>query len=371
MKIAVLDTYYPKFLDRFYTRESLALTSYDDHLQRLIEQCFGTSDFYSFNMKSIGIETIDIVMNDQTLQEKWALEHFGPSQKLPPQLDRAYRGVMRRIGLPRLTRTEQIILAQIEEANPDVVYCQDPWFLPPRTVMLLKKSKRLLVSQIASPLPNDENIKAYDLMLSSFPHFVQKFRSMGINSEYFKIGFESRLLEKVPKAKRDIDVSFVGGLAGYHGRGVSQFEEVAKKYRLDVWGYGVDKIPHDSPLLKHYRGEAWALDMYGVFARSKITLNRHIDLAENYANNMRLYEATGMGALLITDERSNLGELFTPGKEIVTYKDSSDLTEKVRYYLDHDYERDLIARAGQARTLSEHTYKIRMKELAQILAKNL
>ena len=37
---------------------------------------------------------------------------------------------------------------------------------------------------------------------------------------------------------------------------------------------------------------------------AKITINRHIDVSENYANNMRLFEASGCGALLISRSAS-------------------------------------------------------------------
>ena len=43
-------------------------------------------------------------------------------------------------------------------------------------------------------------------------------------------------------------------------------------------------------------------------------------MAKSYANNMRLYEATGVGALLVTDWKENLGEMFEPGKEVVAYR---------------------------------------------------
>ena len=76
-------------------------------------------------------------------------------------------------------------------------------------------------------------------------------------------------------------------------------------------------------------------------------LNRHIGVeAEGYANNMRLYEATGVGSLLLTDDGSNLAELFEPGREVVTYAGADDLVEKARHYLAHEDERRAIAGAG-------------------------
>ncbi len=109
--------------------------------------------------------------------------------------------------------------------------------------------------------------------------------------------------------------------------------------------------------------------MYKILLKSKIIINRHIDIAEDYANNMRLFEATGCGAMLITDEKKNLGEIFKVGKEIITYSDVDDLIEKLKYYLKNDKEREKIAKAGQRRTLKDHVYEKRMKELVGILNK--
>ncbi len=50
--------------------------------------------------------------------------------------------------------------------------------------------------------------------------------------------------------------------------------------------------------------------MYQVLRRSRITLNSHIDLAGREAGNMRLFEATGVGAFLLTDFKDNLHTLF-------------------------------------------------------------
>jgi spore maturation protein CgeB len=107
--------------------------------------------------------------------------------------------------------------------------------------------------------------------------------------------------------------------------------------------------------------------MYRVLARSRIVVNRHGDIAEGFANNMRLFEATGMGALLLTEEATNLGELFVPGQEVETYADADELVAKIRALLADEDRRAAIAAAGQRRTLDDHTYARRMVELDQIL----
>jgi spore maturation protein CgeB len=109
--------------------------------------------------------------------------------------------------------------------------------------------------------------------------------------------------------------------------------------------------------------------MYAILASSKITLNHHGDVGP-FANNLRLFEATGMGALLITDWKPNLSEYFDAGREAVAYRTAEECVEKVRYYLRHDDERITIAAAGQNRTLTEHTWPRRMRELVEIVERH-
>ena len=86
---------------------------------------------------------------------------------------------------------------------------------------------------------------------------------------------------------------------------------------------------------------------------------------------MRLYEATGVGTLLITDWKKNITDMFEPDKEIVVYRTPEECAELVQYYLDHDKEREKIAKAGQERTIREHTYHQRMEELIEIVGRYL
>jgi hypothetical protein len=57
--------------------------------------------------------------------------------------------------------------------------------------------------------------------------------------------------------------------------------------------------------------------MNEILAHSQVTLNRQIEAAEGSANNMRLFEATGVGAMLVTDDGKNLSDLFRRAEEVV------------------------------------------------------
>jgi spore maturation protein CgeB len=79
--------------------------------------------------------------------------------------------------------------------------------------------------------------------------------------------------------------------------------------------------------------------------------------------NPRTFEISASGTLQIVDARDDVAQYYTPGEEIVTYTSAEDLTAKVNYYLEHEEERQIISLRALARTLREHTYASRLRQL--------
>lgn len=366
-KFLIVDTYYQIFLSWLYRKfPELADKDYYSQKEFIMGFCFGTADFYSKNLKKLGCEAEEIIPNNEILQKQWALEN---GLKLEKSYLSKIVGKIQKIKyfFPNINLSLAILKEQIKKFKPDILYIQDLSFCPPEFLKSMKKYVKLIVGQIACPLPHFNYIKSYDIIITSFPHFVDKLRSMGIKSEYLKIGFEPTVLEKIGKAEKRYNCTFIGGISKAHKKRLMFLEEVAKKLDVDFFGYGTEILDRNSPIITKHHGEVWGLDMYKVLCESKITLNHHIDVAENYANNMRLYEATGCGALLITDFKKNLPEIFVPGKEVIAYESPQDAIYKIKYYLEHEKEGKEIANAGQKRTLTEHTYYNRMSELLEII----
>ena len=373
MKIIIVDTYYAAFLARFYAQQNaLAAADYSAQLHALLNACFGTSDYYSRHLSALGCEAQDLVVNCVPLQQAWAkANNVSLSQLALKVPHRLFRVPLLGKFLADLPGLMDVALAQIKAAKPDVLYCQDLSFFPAEVLRELKQHVRLIVGQIACPLPPESFLKGYDLILTSFPHFVPRLRALDIASEYFRIGFDERVLDLLGEVDKDIGFSFVGGISRHHGGALPLLEYLTEQTDMRVFGYGADSLPSASPMRQRHGGEVWGMDMYRTLARSRITLNRHINVAENNANNMRLYEATGVGTMLLTDRKDNLHELFEIGKEVVAYSSKEEAAELVRHYLDHPEEAEQIAKAGQARTLREHTYAQRMRELVPILKHHL
>lgn len=366
MKILFVDNCYPDFLNRI-DREIVeaGITSYDKMLDHYYSYAFGTSDFYSKNMQKLGAEAKDIIINFDRLQRAWSQEN----SSFLNATTSALKSIPKVRNIYNLLGNPLVLLAQIKKEKPDIVYVQCIGSLPPVLTKQIKKHTKLLVGQIASKLPPDKFFHNYDLVLSSLPNMVEAIRKIGIRSEYFKIGFESSVLDRIKPGAR-YDVTHLGGYGKIHETRNKILEYVARKTRVDFWGYGVSNLSENSPIKKHFHGEAWGVDYYNILASSRITLTGHIEeVAGKYANNMTLYEATGCGALLMTDVKENLGDIFEVGKEVVAYSSPEDLSRKISYYLKHEEERQKIALAGQKRTLRDHTYQNRMVELKDILEK--
>lgn len=113
-------------------------------------------------------------------------------------------------------------------------------------------------------------------------------------------------------------------------------------------------------------GSLYSKDYYNVIRNSKLTLNRHRDeLADG--PNIRVFEVTGLGSCLITDRGKEMSEFFVSGKEIVTFSSTEDAIEKIDYLLRHPNERRAIAKAGQERTIKEHTIMNKCARIDQVV----
>jgi len=346
-----LNTYYSRFLKEHYTKNpQLAAASYSAQKASIQARFFGDCDFYSKALHMAGWVADDLIVNCDPLQRVWALEN-SPEMRSKTSL--------------------QIAVEQIRLAQPQVVYLQDLSLATVEFLSAIRPYTMLIVGQIASPLPHGIDFRGLDIIVSSFPHFVERFRAQGKTAYYQPLAFEPRVLESLPACERARPLTFVGGLSSAHGKGNAFLEKISDLVPIDFWGYGVDCLPVESLIRRRHRGEAWGRDMFSLLQQSQITVNRHIDVAENFANNMRLFETTGCGALLVTDYKDNLDELFEIGKEIVAYRSPEECAALIKYYLDHPDEAQEIAKAGQTRTLREHTYENRMAQTSEFLEQHL
>ena len=381
--------------------------SYQELYDRFVRTRYGLSNFYAKHMEALGNEAQDLFASFEPLQKAWAREQG--------------------VEYGEDTWLRDIVLAQVKAFQPDVLYLQDLYLLDQSFRQQLREAcnKRvMIIGWRAAPTQDFTVFGDLDVILTAAPHMVQKLRQGGANAVQMPLAFEHTILDEVkPVAERDLDFTFVGSLGsrnGHHSQRYATIEKLMPSTPLQVWGHVSESRPRSLrgrvltkaiyqgnrilsgmgvseeqrtklPLIRwgasrtsdlalpsiklrypdRFHESVFGLECYEILARSKIVFNSHIDCAENYAGNIRLYEATGMGACLVTDWKVNLPDLFEPDVELVTYRSAEECVEKVRYLLDHEDERQAISDAGQQRTLWDHTFAQRVQRLHEIVLEAL
>jgi len=112
----------------------------------------------------------------------------------------------------------------------------------------------------------------------------------------------------------------------------------------------------------HYES-AFGEAMVRIFNQSKIVLNLPVGGVTSGNLPHRVFEALACGSLLFTNDVPGLAELFTDREHLVCYDVGTALGELLAYYLEHEDERETIAKAGRKEVLDKHTVRHRVERI--------
>lgn len=101
-----------------------------------------------------------------------------------------------------------------------------------------------------------------------------------------------------------------------------------------------------------------------IYQKSKINLNVTLHCIETGVP-QRVLDVMAAGGFMLSNYQEELEEMFVPGEEIVLYHNEQELEELVAYYLEHDEERERIARNGQEKVLREYNYQVGLLKALQ------
>ena len=362
-KILIIDTYYPGMLNSLSNSLKNDPNLLADDL--ISESFFGTGLSYTHYLKALGYETFLLVANYSYLLNSG-------NEMIWKKFPWGFGSIISRLPLNPTAIQYSPIHKQIYETalkmRPDAILTHDINFIPPWMSTTLKSMRIKLIGEIASPLPPIRFFRNFDLILTSLPNIQKELFNQGINTNFFPLGFDPRILSKLGKAQRDIDVSFVGSFSKSHTATFELLKTVIDFVpALQIYGPKGNSSKIIKEFGSNYCGEAWGLDMFKIFSRSKVTLNRHSSIANGYSNNMRMFEATGMGSLLVTEESSNLSDYFEVGNEVLTYDTAINAGEKISALLKDVDKISEVASAGQLRTLKDHSYQNRATLFGDLL----
>jgi spore maturation protein CgeB len=386
------------YLESFYKKHPETKNlSYDDHIRLLMNDATEFTSSYTKNFRNLGLNAKCVISNDKFLQKKWKSENSLTSD-----------------------RNSDVLFEQVNAFKPDILwienlnYINDEWFSDIKKKI---KSVQLIIAYHCSPYNNGllEKLKNADFIITCTPGLRQSFEKVGLKAYLVYHGFDAELLTRLEK-KRDTPVNnlaFSGSLitgGSFHSSRINLIESMIKEkidlalyatlektfrirakqiiynlvrflrnlkmerltYRIPFFEYGRSPVKgYSVALLKSNNPPLYGIDMYNLFQASKIVLNIHIGVAGDCAGNMRMFEVTGVGSCLLTDNKKNINDLFEVGKEVVVYDSQEDCINKVKWLLENEKEREKIATLGQKKTLEIHTVENRCKSIIEIIKKEL
>lgn len=367
---------YAAFLVQFYHKYPEHNSwSYQEHFKKQMDCYVGWGDLWQRHLTPTGqFDVMQVQVNDVHLQKKWALEN--------------------KISYRPDFWMEDIFKAQVLSFKPDVYFAHDTHYIGPELRNKIIKevgSVKKVLGWDGIAMIDPVRFDGCDIVLSCSPFIAEAYSDLGKKGYLFRYAFEPALLDHLKTEPKLHPLSFAGSLTlgkGGHNYRLEVLGALARSLPLEVWLSSFNKpdqiyfiknlwrkckeghfqqVMDILRLWKRNQGEVFGLDMFQVIAQSGLTINTHIDVARNQAANIRLFEATGCGACLVTDFKDNLGDYFEDGKEVIAYKSPEECVEKVKYLLNHPAEYQSIAKAGQERTLTQYTYQKRVLEFADFL----
>ncbi len=193
----------------------------------------------------------------------------------------------------------------------------------------------------------------FDLCWTSTEDALVKYCVEGARPIYLPEGANPDI-HKPYDLEKSIDVSFVGQC---YGNRAAVIEEIVRRgIDVQAFGYGWP----NGPLAVD--------DMVKLYSKSKINLGfggveGHRD---TFCLKGRDFEIPMSGGLYLTEDHPELANAFLPGHEILTYSGIDNLTEKIRFYLAHPEQAEVIRRQGHRRALKDHTWEARFDKLLRL-----
>jgi spore maturation protein CgeB len=224
---------------------------------------------------------------------------------------------------------------------------------------------------------------------------VAKYKSIGVDVIKTQWGANTNLYKPLSnqqsvnqQAGNQYDITFVGKNYGKR----SQYIESLKLANLPAEGYGggwssgrvdfeqmLEIFSHSKINLNFTESSLeWKKELVKLVVKKELgrySFNGH-RLVQNIQSLIgkfrrqikgRTFEVPACGGFLLTGHADNLQDYYIDGKEIVIFKDKNDMIEKCKYYLSHEKERQAIANAGYERTIKQHSYEKRFKEIFEFL----
>ncbi len=204
----------------------------------------------------------------------------------------------------------------------------------------------------------------FDLLFTFDPYIKRILTKEGYNNVEY-LPFADTPDRKLVKTIKKYPLVFVG----QHDKTREKYLWSVRDLGLSIWG------PWEHTKMRQYvvKPHIPEAQVRQVYREAEIVLNIHSHsfgderdmLTEG--TNLRTFMAAGAGAFQLVEYRKDLANLYELGKEQVTFTSVKDLRSKIVYYLEAIEQREQKAHAAYKRTVRDHTYVRRMRQMLACL----
>jgi spore maturation protein CgeB len=192
-----------------------------------------------------------------------------------------------------------------------------------------------------------------DLCVTTYPEFLPSYKRLGAQAIASGWGVPEEWRGRfIPASDCRYDVSFIGTAQQVRKNMIANLN--AQGINVICYGYG-----WPSGIVSNDK-------MLEIIRNSRISLN----FANSFGSNQtkaRIFEITGAGGFLLTQESPGLNLIFDVGREIIVFNNLVECAAYIRLYLHNEAARDSIANLGNQRTQMEYTYTERLKKVLSSL----
>ena len=274
--------------------------------------------------------------------------------------------ILRHVKKLKVQKINRDLIALAGKYKPKYIFAQKAETISPQTIEIIKGLGVVTINfynDLMGEWPVISKIAPHYDYFFNQDHVVLRrlWDELGLKNCFYMAHAAEPLHDPFTDRKNKYPVSFIGTYNTELYPNREKYLIAIKDMGLNVWG--TDNWL-DTPLKDCFHGRSHGDERFDIYSKSRIVIDINWDAwpAEGLSN--RPFEATGCGAMFMTDYvRSDIRRAYKESEEVVLFKDENELKEKIKYYLENDNECEKIAWAGFQRTVKDHTYDIRVRQI--------
>ncbi|MDY7223912.1 CgeB family protein [Halalkalibacterium halodurans] len=251
----------------------------------------------------------------------------------------------------------KLIEEEVLAFKPDIIlFCAGGLTFKNNVLTKLKEYCTVMSMTLSDPdvFPTiSKYISVFDYHTTNSRVAYQEYIEKGIkNTLYMPFGIDSRFF--VPRSAVTEFQSDVAIIGHYRENRLDIAKKLQENFHTKIFG-------RDWPIKSE--GPVYDEDWFKAMYSSNILVN-FPQTGAGFTNvKVGIFEAIATGRLVMTEYFDEMKEFFKYDKEIVGYKNSDDLMQKIKYFLNNPQAAQAIAKEGQKRCASDHTWKQRLADI--------